>query len=228
MVSVNAIGSNTNQVELRALFLGINNQPVKNVRVRFSVAPANSSDGVATQLGGSTYAYSDASGVARGTFTPGQRSSPTNGVTVQACYDITDFLVEPNDPTKCPTLAPGTAKQVSSTLTIASEALSVNIRTNNLIKTGAAGLTYIKEYVVMVVDAAGQAKADVLITPSVDLTAYYKGVYLWNGSAWARRLQLAKTESYSWDPVNSAWKSNLCTLAGDCNRWTGCRLAATS
>jgi len=195
VVSVNAVGSSNNQVELRALFLGSNNLPVQNVRVRFSLAPANSSDGVVTQASGSVYAYTDSTGVARGTFTPGQRSSPTNGVTVQACWDVGDFNIN----AACPNTL------ITSTLTIASEALSVNIRTNNLVKFGAANLTYIKEYVVMVVDAAGQAKPDVQITPSVDLTAYYKGYYRWNGLLWTQRLTLASTENYSWNTAGLAW-----------------------
>lgn len=207
VVTVNAAGSTTNQVELRALFLGANNQPVPNVRVRFSVAPANSSDGVATQVGGAVYAYSDATGVARGTFTPGQRSSPTNGVTVQACWSTTDFDMN----AACPS-----NRLISNTLTIVSEALSVNIRTNNLIKTGDAGLTYIKEFVVMVVDAAGQAKPDVLITPSVDLTAYYKGFYFWNGLVWAQQLTLLDSENYSWDAAASAWTRGSTTNTPMC------------
>jgi len=194
VVSVNAVGSTNNQVELRALFLGLNNQPVPNVRVLFSLDPINSSDGRVSQPAGSTFAYSDATGVARGTFTPGQRSSPTNGVTVRACWGQTDTEIDPN--ARCPEI-----RLITSTLTIASEALSVNIRTNNLIKTGTAGLTYIKEFVVMVVDAAGQAKADVLITPSVDLTAYYKGVYIFDGKQWAQNLYLAATENYRWDSL---------------------------
>ncbi len=197
VVSVNAIGSTTNQVELRALFLGSNNQPVPNIRVKFSLDPANSSDGVATQVGGSVYAYSDGSGVARGTFTPGQRSSPTNGVTVRACWDTADFDVNAT----CPA-----GRTLTATLTITSEALSVNIRTNNLIKSGAADLTYIKEYVVMVVDAAGQAKPDILITPSVDLTGYYKGRFVYNGTTWVQNMTLADTESWYWDSAASTWR----------------------
>ncbi len=209
VVSVNQIGSANNQVELRALFLGANNLPVPNVRVRFSVDPSNSSDGVATQIGGSVYAYSDASGVARGTFIPGQRSSPTNGVTVRACWGVNDFDIN----AVCP------ANQlVTNTLTIASEALSVNIRTNNLVKNGAAGLTYIKEFVVMVVDAAGQAKADVLITPSVDLTGYYKGVYDFNPAkgVWERFITLADTENFSWNPASSSWVRGETTIQPIC------------
>jgi len=207
VVSVNTAGSNANQVELRALFLGPNNQPVPNIRVRFSLDAANSSDGVASQVGGLVYAYSDATGVARGTFTPGQRSSPTNGVTVRACWDTVDFNVNAVcDPSRL----------VTNTLTIASEALSVNIRTNNLIRSGTANLTYIKEYVVMVVDAAGQAKPDVLITPSVDLTAYYKGYYFWNGDVWQMRLRLAATENYAWNNVSRQWTIGALTNAPMC------------
>lgn len=207
VVSVNAPGSTANQVELRALFLGPNNRGVENVRVRFSVDPANASDGVATQVGGATYAFSDATGVARGTFIPGQRSSPTNGVTVEACWSKSDFPV--NAP--CPDPAfenDGTPKngKVRATLTIADEALSVNIRTNELIKSGAAQLTYIKEFVVMVVDAAGQAKSGVRITPSVDLPAYYKGFYFWNGRFWQQQLTLAATEDWTWDSANRYWR----------------------
>jgi hypothetical protein len=105
--------------------------------------------------------------VARGTFTPGQRSSPTNGVHRAG-------LLRHGQRLRHPQRLPGLPARDQATLTVSSEALSVSIRTNELIKTGAAELTYIKEFVVMVVDAAGQAKPDVLITPSIDLTGYYK------------------------------------------------------
>ncbi len=177
VVTVNPVNGTNNQVELRALFLGANNQPIKNVRARFDLAGNNTnSDGVVGWLGGD-YAYSDDTGVARATFTPGQRSSPTNGITVGVCFDTIDFPVA-----NCATMS----NRATSTLTVTSEALSVNIRTNELIKSGAANLTYIKEFVVMVVDAAGQAKADVQITPSIDLTSYLKGFYTWDGTRWDR------------------------------------------
>jgi hypothetical protein len=204
VISVNTSGSNTNQVELRALFLGANNQPIKNIRVRFDLAGnANNTDGTATQQG--TYAYSDSTGVARGTFTPGIVASPTNGVTVRACYDIGDFATN-----TCP-------NSVTNTLTVASEALSVNIRTDNTVDpTGASGLTYIKKFVVMVVDAAGQAKADVLITPSVDLPSYYKGHYVWADPAWVQVMTLASTENYRYDAGLSAWQQLGTTTQPSC------------
>lgn len=188
VVSTNVTGSNANLVELRALFFGANNQPIKNVRVRFDLdGNANNTDGTVAWLGG-VYAYSDAAGAARGTFTAGQRSSPTNGVTIRACYDTIDFSV-----TSCP-------NATRATLTVASDALAVSIRTNELIQEGVAHLTYIKQFVVMVVDAAGQAKADVQITPSIDLPAYYKGEFVWNGTdQWIQVMRLAGTENYQWN-----------------------------
>jgi hypothetical protein len=196
VVSINSAGSTANQVELRALFLGSNNAPISNVRVKFSLDPANASDGTVAQVS-TPYVYSDATGVARATFTPGQRSSPTNGVTVRGCWDTADFDVN----AACPA-----NRQITGSLTIASEALSVNIRTNNLIQIGPSNLTYIKQFVVMVVDAAGQAKSGVLITPSIDLTAYYKGVFVFATTIWKQQLQLASTENYRWDTTAQAWQ----------------------
>lgn len=189
VIAVNTEGSTTNQVELRALFVGTNNTPIKNVRARFDLAGnVNNTDGVITWLGG-TYAHSDPSGISRGTFTPGQRSSPTGGVTVRVCYDRVDFPVN-----ACP-------YSVTSTLTVTSEALAVNIRTNEFIKDGAADLTYIKEFVVMVVDAAGIAKGGVQITPSVDLTGYHKGFYYFDALAdrWIQVRTLALDQKYAWN-----------------------------
>ncbi|MBL8361143.1 MAG: Ig-like domain-containing protein [Rubrivivax sp.] len=193
VVSVNTVGSTLNQSELRALFLGADNKPIKNIRVRFDLAGnLSNTDGEPTWLGG-TFAYSDVSGVARGTFTAGQRSSPTNGVTIRACYDIVDF---PSG--TCP-------NAVTTTLTVASEALSVAIRTNEELRIGPTRLTYIKEFVVMVVDAAGQAKQDVVVTPSIDITAYYKGFYILTPERWVQQLTLAADENYRWDSTVRAW-----------------------
>lgn len=198
VVSVNSAGSTANQVELRALFVGPGNRPIPRVRARFDLAGnANNTDGVVTWIG--DYAYSDENGIARATFTPGQRSSPTNGVTVRVCYDQVDF-VSPDRSNACVGIP---QRSAPAELTVASEALAVSLRTNEFIKSGLNNLTYIKEYVVMVVDSAGQAKADVQITPSVDLNGYYKGDYGWNGQRWVQVISLAPTESYRW--TGSAW-----------------------
>lgn len=204
VVTVNAPGSNTNQVELRALFLGANNKPIPFVRVRFDLdGNTTSTDGVISWVG--AYAYSDALGVARATFTPGQRSSPTNGISIRMCYDVNDFATSPANSCN------GAARIAKSTLTVSSEALAVSISTNNEIKQGINNLTYIKEYVVMVVDSAGIAKADAQITPSVDLQGYFKGFYEWNGRLWVQKGTLATTERYRW--TGTAWEDNQTTQA---------------
>lgn len=193
VISTNTAGSTTNQVELRALFVGANNLPIPNIRVRFDLVGANQTYGTASYVG--SFAYSDAAGVARGTFTPGQIASPTNGVTVRACWDLNDFAVG-----ACP-------NAVTSTLTVASEALSVSIRTNNLILEGVDKLTYIKKFIVMVVDSAGQAKGGALITPSVDLPAYYKGNFTFDALAgrWVQNMTLAGSENWSYDASTGLW-----------------------
>ena len=202
VVTVNTGGSSGNQVELRVLYLGANNKPIPRVRTRFDLGGnANSTDGSVSWVG--AYAYSDENGVARASFTPGQRSSPTNGVTIRACYDVGDFASGPAG-NECQ----GVPRSVTTTLTVSSEALAVNIRTNELIKNGSTDLTYIKEYVVMVVDSAGQAKADVQITPSIDLTGYHKGFYVYNDESgqWVQCHTLGSDENYDW--TGNAWVKN--------------------
>ena len=210
VVTINATSTSENQSELRALFSGRNNTsgqdnvPIPRVRASFQIL--NNTDGTlgaVTWVGG-TFAISDDGGIARATFRPGSRSSPTDGVTIRLCWGEDDAT------------AAACTKFADTRLTIVDEALSVNIRTNELIKTGLAGLTYIKEFVVMVVDAAGQAKADVQITPSVDLTGYYKGKFAWNGLFWAQQMSLADTENYSWQPDSLSWRAESTTTQPVC------------
>ncbi|RZS53061.1 hypothetical protein EV685_2684 [Sphaerotilus mobilis] len=170
VVSVNS-SSSSNRSEVRALFLGAGNTPISNVRVRFDLN--NDVNAIGGSLStGSNVVYSDSNGVATTAYIPGTRSSPTDGVTVRACYYLTDAAAATGS---CSTFA-------LTTLTVISEPLSVSIGTDNTISTGASGLAYVKRFVVMVVDAAGQAKANVRITPSVDLLSYAKGFYVRPGS----------------------------------------------
>lgn len=162
VVSVNSATS-SNRSDIRALFLGSGNLPIKNVRVRFDLPDPNSIGGtLSTQ---SNLVYTDANGVATTAYLPGTRSSPTDGVIVRACYSTADFSggVCPNS--------------VQTTLTVVSEALAVTIGTDNTISDGSGGLTYVKKFVVLVVDSSGQAKADVQLSTSIDLLDFIKGYY---------------------------------------------------
>ena len=164
VVPVNT-GSTSNRSELRALFLGTGNTPVQNVRVRFDLAgDANSIGGTLTS--GTNVVYSDVNGVATTAYVPGTRFSPTDGLTVRACWAATDFPAG-----TCPNAA-------TATLTVISEALSVSISTNALIEIGPTGLDYIKKYLIQVNDSSGNAKAGVQISPSIDLQRYFKGEWV--------------------------------------------------
>jgi hypothetical protein len=184
VVPVN-VGSTSNRAELRALFLGSGNTPVQNVRVRFDLAgDVNSIGGTLTS--GSNVVYSDANGVATTAYVPGSRFSPTDGLTVRACWSATDF---PAKATGAPDPVAGSAEcpnATTATLTVVSDALSVSISTNSLIEIGPTGLDYIKKYLVQVNDSSGNAKAGVQISPSIDLVRYQKGEWVVVGDKWAK------------------------------------------
>ncbi len=175
VVAVNSSAS-SNQSEIRALFLASDNKPIKNIRARFDL------NGDVNQIGGTiaagtTAVYSDTSGVARTTYRPGERSSPTDGVTIRACWDKVDFAAG-----SCP-------NAVTAKITVVSEPLSVSIGANNLLENGVSELTYIKRFVVQVVDSAGLAKSGVEITPTIRLPVYFKGEWIPTATGWAQATQ---------------------------------------
>lgn len=175
VVPVNLSGSQTNRAEIRVLFLGSNNLPIPNVRVRFDLnGDPNSIGGTFTT--GSTTLYSDANGIVTAAYVPGARSSPTDGVTVRACYGKSDS--DPN------LINCGTFKLV--TLTVTSEPLGVTIGTNELVVVNE--LTYVKKFVVSVADSAGVAKPDVNLVVSLDLPNYRKGFFTAGATQWTQNL----------------------------------------
>lgn len=180
VVPVNSTPESTNRAEVRALFVGASNTPIPNVRVRFDL------DGDRNSIGGTftttnTLVYSNASGIASTAYIPGALGSPTNGVTVRACWDYNDFAVG-----ACP-------NQAKATLTVRADALSVSIGTDELILT--PDLVYTKRFVVQVNDSSGLAKPDVLVSPLLDLPAYMKGFYVWNGTLWVQVVNASRCEN---------------------------------
>ena len=171
VVPTNTTGSTTNRTEIRALFVGASNQPVKNVRVRFDLNGDPASIG-GTFSTGNAVLYTDVNGVATTAYIPADRASPTNGVTIRACYSDQDFT----SPTACP-------NQTLTTISVVADPLSVTIGSNEFVYTGPDDLTYIRKFVILVVDAAGRAKGNVDVVPSIDLPYYYKGRYV-RGAGW--------------------------------------------
>ena len=172
VVGANLVGS-SNRSEIRARFVGASNVAIRNVRVRFDLAGDPNAIGGSFTTGNTTL-YSDINGVVTTSYIPSARSSPTDGVTIRACYGVND--TDPNL-TNCATSA--TVK-----LTVTSEPLGVSIGTNELIIVNE--LTYVKKYIVTVVDAAGVAKPDVNIAVSVDLSQYRKGFYTLVSDSWVK------------------------------------------
>lgn len=186
VVPVNT-GSTSNRSQIRALFLGTGNTPVPNVRVRFDLnGDVNRIGGSLTS--GSNVVYTDVNGVATAAYAPAGRSSPTDGLTVRACWSESDF---PAKAVGAPDPAVGSAecpKAAVATLTVISEALSVSISTNALLEIGPTGLDYIKKYLVQVNDSSGNAMAGVQVSPSIDLLRYFKGAWVVEGDKWVQRV----------------------------------------
>ncbi|MDG0854640.1 beta strand repeat-containing protein [Roseateles puraquae] len=172
VVTVNT-GSTSNQVTLSAFFRDGANAPVSNVRVLFGVTGDNGTGSVASR---NNTVLSDLSGTASTTYSPGAVSSPTNGVTVLACWKVSDFLAT-DTVSNC---AAAGGQLLTTTLTIVSNPVSISIGTDNSIANGASTLTYVKKFVVLVVDSAGNPKSDVQITPSVDLGGFGKGFWVYD------------------------------------------------
>lgn len=177
VVSTNSAGT-SNRTEIRALFVGAGNKPIANVRVRFdlendpSAVGGSFSAGDNTPSGDKSVVLTDANGIATTAYIPADRASPTNGVTVRACYGGNDAFLVCNP-----------ANSAKTTLTVVADPLAVTIGSNEKVYIGPNDLTYIRKFVILVVDASGRAKGNVDIIPSIDLDRYYKGAYV-HGATW--------------------------------------------
>jgi len=179
-IGINVPGSTANQVEVRALFLTDNNKPMQNVRVRFDLkGDVNGIGGTLTS--GDNFVYSDANGVARTTYVAGSRSSGTDGVRIRACYDNIDFPIVTPATADCPN-----GKEVISYVTVADEAVSLSINTDNTIVAIDGEQVYQIAFSVQVVDSVGNPKPGILVKGDARLPRYYKGFYDVAGSAWTR------------------------------------------
>ena len=170
VVRVNSAIDSSNTADVRVIFIDKDtNKPIPNMRVKFDLPDPNSVGG--SMSTGSTVLYSDVDGAVISKFVAGTRASPTNGVHVRACYSKSG--------------TPDCTQYAIATLTVVSDPLSVTLGTNAEISVGASSLTYVKQYVVLVVDSAGNPRADVQINPVVDLTWYRKGFYSF-GTVWTQ------------------------------------------
>ena len=165
-ISPNVTGATTNRATIRAVFQNASNQAIPNVRVRFEIVPPALGSGEQISTGTTTL-YSDTSGVVTADYISGTRTSPTDGVAMRACYGSSDASISGG---LCPSV-------VYATLTVAGQPLAITLGDNNELAKGGNNLTYIKKFDVAVADAAGNAVANAIVSASVDLTFYGKGLY---------------------------------------------------
>ena len=163
-IPTNTAGSSTNRSKLSAKFLTTGNAAILNMRVRFEIVPPSLGSGETISTGDATV-YSDANGTAEADYIGGTRSSPTNGVLVRACYKSTDFT----SASDCP-------QSITANLTVAGTPLSISISDDNFMEKGLGNIAYLKKFLIQVNDAAGVAVKDAIISASVDITHYGKGL----------------------------------------------------
>lgn len=172
VVKVNEVGKDTNRAEIRLLFRGEKNAPIENVRVHVGLgANSSSTDGRLSVSEADAPLLSDRNGVVTLSYIAGERASPTEGVKIYACYGRTDNLGTTTDGCK-------NGSSINPvTLTVVESPFSISIGGDDVLGIGETALTYIAKFAVLVVDSAGNPKADVEVTPVIDLLGYAKGFY---------------------------------------------------
>lgn len=168
--------STSGAVELRALFIGSSNAPIKNVRVRFQMTDSNSIGGtLSTDASDGTHnvVLSDDNGVARSTYTAGTRGGV---ITPKICWSTNDSDFATSS--SCP-------NSVSApSITVVATGVSIAVLSKGVLGEDDDKNIYSLSYVVQVVDASNQPISGSTVTPAVDIPRFYRGIYLGSG-AWA-------------------------------------------
>jgi hypothetical protein len=161
-IGANITGSSNNRSVLTFRALNNSNQGIANVRVRFAILAPGLGGGERLSTSDSIV-YTNASGFVTTDYIAGVRSSPTDGVSVRACYGLTDAQVN-----ECNLF-------VITRLTVTGQALNLSIVENNELEKRFNNLIYVQKLAIVVVDSAGNPVRDAVISASVDITHYGKG-----------------------------------------------------
>ena len=161
VVGVNAIGTSTQQSTITAQIKDSAGNLVKNKVINFSIV-----DVTGGKLSPGS-AITDSQGIASTVYTAGTTTSAQNGVTVSG-------------------VVAGTAVTASANLTVARQALFVDLGTDNTVRKSTDGPNYEKDYSVLVVDAGRGAVKGATVTVTLTPLTYGKGFYFYNdaASAW--------------------------------------------
>lgn len=203
VIVANEAGSDANQIAVKFKVYDSLSNPMQNVRVSFDENAVTPAKGRFSS--GTSFVYTDANGEATVSYIPSVTTGP-NALVLRACYSKTDFTPDANG--TATTGAAGCPAATTQNGTIVKDAFNVTIGPSDTIEETTDGLRYVVKYVVQVANAAGQAKANVQITPTLDLLGYQKGY--WdkatsgaNIGKWGQYLTLSGGQTYP-DPDNSA------------------------
>lgn len=192
VIPANEPGSSANQATVRLKVFDSAGEPMPNVRVSFDQNRAATSRG--TFSTGTSVIYTNADGVATASFIPGEGTTGNNGLVLRACYSKTDFTAATDGQAVVGDAACPFAQTQSGT--IVKDAFNVTIGPNDKIEETSDGLRYVVKYVVQVVNASGQAKANVQITPTLDLLGYDKGSWVKGEGGWSQVSSLSSGALY--------------------------------
>lgn len=164
VVGVNSLGGVTQQSTITAQIKDVAGNLVKNKTITFTVVDITGG----TLSPGS--AITDSQGIASTVYTAGTTTSAQNGVTVTG------------------TVAGTPTVNASANLTVARQALFVDLGTDNKIRKSTDGPNYEKDYSVLVVDSARAAVKGATVTVTLTPLTYGKGFYVFNtvAAAWQR------------------------------------------
>ena len=164
VVGVNSLGGVTQQSTITAQIKDAAGNLVKNKTINFTVLDVTGG----TLSPGS--AITDSQGIASTVYTAGTTTSAQNGVTVTG------------------TVAGTPTVNASVNLTVARQALFVDLGTDNKIRKSTDGPNYEKDYSVLVVDSARAAVKGATVTVTLTPLTYGKGFYLFDTvpGAWQR------------------------------------------
>ena len=180
-ITVNSAGDVTNKSKITARFLNPANAGIADMRVRFTISsnPLGAEQLLPNDVnkGGTVRTYTtfaNADGVAEVSYAPGERSSPTDGVAVAACYAFTDADLVNN----CTPVA------IPARLTVGGKPLSISIFDGNTLgSVGAGHQIYQQTLYIQVVDAGGNIVPNADFSGSVDITEYLKGANWTSGAS---------------------------------------------
>jgi hypothetical protein len=161
-ISANAIGSSSSTSRLVATVRDATDNPVKGALVTFSAQdPSNGSIQPST-------AVTDSSGQAIVSFIAGPTSTGPDAVKVTASAFDTNGNAAATD---------------TKSMTVSAVALFIELGTGNLIETVDI-TTYQMPWSAIVTDANRNPVTGAKVTVSLSAIAFYKGVWVWGGTAW--------------------------------------------